>query len=288
MRSDWTIPICSGAERLKDARAPRRIRPKPESLLHRVMVSSTKPGDVVLDPSSGPAHGRGGAPPRPPLHRHRARCGLCEPRRLRIAAIQQLPTRRWKLPAPNAARRAFLSAGWSSAGSCRRHGAARARDAPSRQSARRRHARLRRRHRLDPPYRRPCSGLDACNGWTLALRVERHAIPIDILRQRLRAESPEEICTLGRGAALERPRLVIGSASHGGSVGDAAGFAQAFFRLCRDVCDAPGGCKRAGEQCQKVALHFKGAATERIPAAGLISDDSEICLAQHRRRQRIL
>ncbi len=54
MRSDWTLPICSGGERLKDEEGGKaHSTQKPESLLHRVIVSSTKPGDVVLDPFFG-------------------------------------------------------------------------------------------------------------------------------------------------------------------------------------------------------------------------------------------
>jgi modification methylase len=54
MRSDWLLPICSGPERLKDE-GGRKAHPtqKPESLLHRVIVASTNPGDVVLDPFFG-------------------------------------------------------------------------------------------------------------------------------------------------------------------------------------------------------------------------------------------
>ncbi len=54
MRSDWTIPICSGGERIKDGNgAKAHSTQKPEALLHRVIVSSTKPGDVILDPFFG-------------------------------------------------------------------------------------------------------------------------------------------------------------------------------------------------------------------------------------------
>src|ERR1700755_152846 len=54
MRSDWTLPICSGNERLKDEAGDKaHSTQKPESLLHRVIVSSTRPGDVVLDPFFG-------------------------------------------------------------------------------------------------------------------------------------------------------------------------------------------------------------------------------------------
>jgi modification methylase len=54
MRSDWLIPICSGPERLKDD-GGRKAHPtqKPEALLHRVIIATTNPGDVVLDPFFG-------------------------------------------------------------------------------------------------------------------------------------------------------------------------------------------------------------------------------------------
>ena len=54
MRSDWTLPICSGHERIKGADGQKaHSTQKPESLLHRVIVSSTRPGDVILDPFFG-------------------------------------------------------------------------------------------------------------------------------------------------------------------------------------------------------------------------------------------
>ena len=54
MRSDWLIPICSGPERLKDD-GGRKAHPtqKPEGLLHRVLLATTNPGDIVLDPFFG-------------------------------------------------------------------------------------------------------------------------------------------------------------------------------------------------------------------------------------------
>lgn len=54
MRSDWLFPICTGAERLKDENGDK-VHPtqKPEALLARVLLSSSKPGDVVLDPFFG-------------------------------------------------------------------------------------------------------------------------------------------------------------------------------------------------------------------------------------------
>lgn len=54
MRSDWLIPLCTGSERLKGPDgAKAHPTQKPEALLHRVLVASSKPGDVVLDPFFG-------------------------------------------------------------------------------------------------------------------------------------------------------------------------------------------------------------------------------------------
>lgn len=54
MRTDWLFPICTGGERLKDE-SGTKIHPtqKPEALLARVLMASSKPGDVVLDPFFG-------------------------------------------------------------------------------------------------------------------------------------------------------------------------------------------------------------------------------------------
>jgi modification methylase len=54
MRSDWTLPLCTGEERLKDANGDKaHPTQKPEALLHRVILASSKPGDVILDPFFG-------------------------------------------------------------------------------------------------------------------------------------------------------------------------------------------------------------------------------------------
>ena len=54
MRSDWLIPLCGGPERLRDGDG-KKAHPtqKPEALLHRVLLASTRPGDIVLDPFFG-------------------------------------------------------------------------------------------------------------------------------------------------------------------------------------------------------------------------------------------
>ena len=54
MRSDWSLPICGGGERLKDEDG-HKTHPtqKPEALLYRVLLAATRPGDIVLDPFFG-------------------------------------------------------------------------------------------------------------------------------------------------------------------------------------------------------------------------------------------
>ncbi len=54
MRSDWYIPLCTGNERLRDDDG-NKVHPtqKPEALLHRVILSCTQRGDVILDPFLG-------------------------------------------------------------------------------------------------------------------------------------------------------------------------------------------------------------------------------------------
>jgi len=53
MRSDWSLPICTGAERLKVDGAKAHPTQKTESLLYRVLLSSTDVGDLVVDPFFG-------------------------------------------------------------------------------------------------------------------------------------------------------------------------------------------------------------------------------------------
>ncbi len=54
MRSCWNLPICNGGERIKgDDGKKAHPTQKPESLLYRVIMSSTNPNDVILDPFFG-------------------------------------------------------------------------------------------------------------------------------------------------------------------------------------------------------------------------------------------
>ncbi|HEM56227.1 MAG TPA: site-specific DNA-methyltransferase [Thermodesulfobium narugense] len=50
----WEIPICSKAERLKDEQGQKlHSTQKPIELLKRVILTSTKEGDLILDPMAG-------------------------------------------------------------------------------------------------------------------------------------------------------------------------------------------------------------------------------------------
>lgn len=53
MRSDWVIPVCGGKERIKLNGEKAHSTQKPEALLYRVILASSNPGDVVLDPFFG-------------------------------------------------------------------------------------------------------------------------------------------------------------------------------------------------------------------------------------------
>ncbi|TAE48959.1 MAG: site-specific DNA-methyltransferase [Cytophagales bacterium] len=53
MRSDWHIPICGGEERIKVNGQKAHSTQKPAELLYRVILSSSNPNDLILDPFNG-------------------------------------------------------------------------------------------------------------------------------------------------------------------------------------------------------------------------------------------
>jgi len=187
MRSDWLFPICTGKERLKHADGSK-VHPtqKPEALLARVLLSSTKPGDVVLDPFFG--SGTTGAVAKR-LGRHfvgierdrdyidaaRARIAAVEP--LDEAALAPMAAKREE---PRIAFASLLESGLVKPGmqlfdSKRRWAASVRADGtlavgPETGSIHRLGARV--------------QGLDACNGWTFWHFEDQGALkPIDELRQ---------------------------------------------------------------------------------------------------------
>jgi site-specific DNA-methyltransferase (adenine-specific)/modification methylase len=53
MSNVWHIPLCTGAERIKIEGKKAHSTQKPEALLYRVLLASSNPGDLVLDPFFG-------------------------------------------------------------------------------------------------------------------------------------------------------------------------------------------------------------------------------------------
>jgi len=191
VRSDWTLPLCTGEERLKGVDG-KKLHPtqKPESLLARVILSSSRPDDLVLDPFSGT--GTTGAVAK--LLRRRfigfeRDAAYAAAARQRIAAIEPLPTESLApfmtaREAPRVPFSALIERGLVSAG-------ARLVD------AKRRHAALVRAdgavtlgntvgsiHRIGAL----AQGLEACNGWTFwHVETAKGLISIDALRAEVRA-----------------------------------------------------------------------------------------------------
>lgn len=53
MRSDWNLNLVNGKQRIKSNGVKAHSTQKPEALLYRIIMASSNPGDVVLDPFFG-------------------------------------------------------------------------------------------------------------------------------------------------------------------------------------------------------------------------------------------
>jgi modification methylase len=193
VRSDWTVALCTGEERLKGA-DNRKLHPtqKPEALLTRVILSSSRPDDLVLDPFCGT--GTTGAVARRLGRRFVGieRDGTYRNAALRrIAAVLPLPaptlapfqTAREAPRVPFAAliERGMITPGAGLYDAKRRHKAlVRADGAIALGNA------VGSIHRIGAL----AQGLEACNGWTF-WHVERNGALtlIDALRAQVRAEA---------------------------------------------------------------------------------------------------
>ncbi|HJS44798.1 MAG TPA: DNA methyltransferase [Rhizomicrobium sp.] len=191
MRSDWTLPICAGNERIKGADGQKaHSTQKPESLLHRVIVSSTKPGDVILDPFFG--SGTTGAVAKR-LGRHfigiEREKTYADVARARIAEVTQadsnvLEVTKSKRAEPRipfgwVVERGLLPVGTVLQGS-RKHQTAKVRADGTLLCANASGSI----HQMGAHVQ----GLDACNGWTFwQFEMNGVLVPIDVLRQQLRS-----------------------------------------------------------------------------------------------------
>jgi modification methylase len=192
MRSDWLLPICTGGERLKEADG-RKAHPtqKPEALLHRVILAATQPGDLVLDPFFGT--GTTGVVAKRLGRRY---IGIEQDKHYIAAAEQRLkatpanadpeviatPGKRDepRIPFGWLVERGFLAPGTLLVSANRRWTAKVRADGTLIASDCRGSI-----HQVGAQVQ----GAPACNGWQFwYLEVEGQLVPIDRLRQKLRAE----------------------------------------------------------------------------------------------------
>ena len=193
MRSDWTMPICNGGERIKDDNGDKaHPTQKPEALLHRVLLSSTEPGQVVLDPFLG-----SGTTAAMAKRLGRRWIGIeredkyIEVAKRRIAsevpvtdreAIQHTTPKRKepRIPFGLLVERGMLTPGTVLVSPCKRF-TAKVRADGTIISAEHRGSI----HQVGAAVQ----GAPSCNGWTYwQLPTDRAAVPIDAFRQKIRAE----------------------------------------------------------------------------------------------------
>ena len=191
MRSDWTFPICTGHERIKDGNGDKaHPTQKPESLLHRILVATTHPGDVVLDPFFGT--GTTGAVAkmlgrdfigieREEAYRLVAAERLSRVRRLDAAGLEVTGSRRAepRVPFGQVVERGMLSPGEvltsprGATAKVRADGTLVSHDTKGSI------------HQVGAAL----EGAPSCNGWTYwHFKRDGKMIPIDLLRQQIRAE----------------------------------------------------------------------------------------------------
>jgi modification methylase len=191
MRSDWTLPICAGGERIKGADGQKaHSTQKPEALLHRVIVSSTKPGDVILDPFFG--SGTTGAVAKRLGRRFigierekvyadvaRARIAEVEPADSDVLEVTKSKRAEPRIPFGWVVERGLLPVGTVLQGT-RKHQTAKVRADGTLATANACGSI----HQMGAHVQ----GLDACNGWTFwHFSMNGTLVPIDVLRQQLRS-----------------------------------------------------------------------------------------------------
>jgi len=197
MRSDWSLPLCTGAERLKGEEGSK-LHPtqKPESLLYRVILSATKPGDVVLDPFFGT--GTTGAVAkqlgrsyigieRDETYIQGARQRLKGLKEIEDKTLLDTPSKRAlpRIPFGSVVERGLLRPGTVLTDSSGRH-TAKVRADGTLISAEHRGSI----HQVGAAVQ----GAPACNGWTFwHMDIKGSRVAIDVLRDKVRAELGEAV-----------------------------------------------------------------------------------------------
>jgi modification methylase len=197
MRSDWTLPLCTGAERLKsDDGGKLHPTQKPESLLYRVIMASTNPGDVILDPFFGT--GTTGAAAKRLGRRYIGidqDAGYIAAAKRRIAAVEEVedkqllltPSKRSepRVPFGNVVERGMLEPGAVLTDASGKFTAKVRADGTIISSEHRGSI-----HQVGAAVQ----GAPACNGWTFwHVQNGEDRVAIDVLRQQIRAEMTQSI-----------------------------------------------------------------------------------------------
>ncbi len=191
MRSDWLIPLCTGRERLKVDGRKAHPTQKPEALLHRAVLAATEVGDVVLDPFFG--SGTSGAVAKKlgrafigiesdPTYAELAKKRIAKVRRPEDPSLMSTPAKRAepRIPFGWLVERGILEPGTVLCDRRRRH-TARVRADGSLISSEFRGSI----HQVGAFVQKA----PACNGWQFwHARIKGELVPIDVLRQKLRAE----------------------------------------------------------------------------------------------------
>ena len=196
MRSDWVLPICNGNERIKNEDG-QKAHPtqKPESLLHRIIVGTTKPDDVILDPFFG--SGTTGAVAkklgrnfigieREEAYRKVAAKRIENTRRYDRSSLEVTQSKRAepRVPFGQLVERGMLNPGEELRSLNGRHRAKIRADGTlvahdARGSI----------HQVGAAL----EGAPSCNGWTFwGFKRDGKQLPIDVLRQQIRAEMREQ------------------------------------------------------------------------------------------------
>ncbi len=191
MRSDWLLPLCTGGERLKSDGRKAHPTQKPEALLHRVILASTDPGDLVLDPFFGT--GTTGAVAkrlgrrfigleRDPGYARMARVRIAEVARVAEDELISTPSRRnqSRIPFGWLVERGLLPAGEVLYDQRRRFTARVAADGSLATAGFRGSI-----HQVGAYVQKA----PACNGWQFwCAEIKGELVPIDVFRQKLRAD----------------------------------------------------------------------------------------------------
>ena len=191
VRSDWTLPLCTGEERLKQDGKKLHPTQKPEALIARAILAASRPDDLVLDPFAGT--GTTGAVAKRLRRRFvgiEREATYARAAEERIGAVEPLPNDTLKpfmtaREAPRVPFTALLERGLLAAGAILVDGRRRVKALVRADGAIALGDKVGSIHRMGAL----AQGLEACNGWTFwHIETRKGLVPIDALRAEVRAE----------------------------------------------------------------------------------------------------